>query len=203
MSQSNFLNRDLALSFEVLTSPFYQEVCHHLLFDLFCSTREAERNPQAIFDLQIQVSILLRAFQKLKAEAKRGNDQIELATTKRLIVILQQIMDALAWRVLEYDRAKILLMSDHHNTGHLDETILDDLIKAKRIVDNNNAIVLVNDLTNILRYGDLTIIQSGTIDIRENKSGNASGRNPRVRDQQRNLNKLNEFLKIGTLCASS
>src|SRR5437763_16201263 len=97
MSISKFLNQDLDLSFEVLTSPFYQEVCHHLLFDLFRSTREAERNPQAIFDLQVQVSILLRAFQKLKAEAKRGNDQIELATTKRLIVILQQIMDALAY----------------------------------------------------------------------------------------------------------
>ena len=189
-------NSDMDLWFEVLNSSFYQAMLEHL-FELFCLTRSAKDNPSAILDAQVTACAYLLSFQKARAEAKSRNGRVDAAIANRLILILKNIFDALAWRVLGYDRLILQQMAEHHNTGYLDDTVRDDLTWAKLITDHEGATVLVNDLTHILRYGDLLIIKDGKYNIVENKHGKASQKDRRAKRQRESLNELKNFLRMG------
>lgn len=188
--------RDLDQWYDVLDSPFYQAMSEKL-FELFHITRAAGDNPDAILDAQVTASAYLLHFQNARAEAKSQNDQVNIAIADRLILLLKNIFDAVAWRVLGYDRLMLQQMTEHHTTGYLDDTIYDDVTYAKLITDQEGALVLVNDLTHILRYGDLLISKNGRYNIVENKSGRATARNRRAKRQQEKLSELKSFLNMG------
>jgi hypothetical protein len=187
---------DIDLWFEVLNSPFYQAMSKRL-FELFCVTRSTKDDPAMILDAQVTACAYLLSLQETRAEAKSANDQVGTAVANRLILILKNMFDALAWRVLGYDRLMLQQMSEHSHTGYLDDTVRDDLTWAKLISDHEGAIVLVNDLTHILRHGDLLIIKDGKYSIVENKHGRATRRNQRAKRQQEKLGELKSFLKMG------
>lgn len=193
---ANQLKRETRLKAEVLASPAYKERCE-LLFTLFCDSRELGSSPQEILGIQVGLAEILRHFEDKKREFKQADDDVGATVAKRLILITKQIADSLVWRVLGYDRVAIQLLSEHPQPGHLDETATSDLEIAHRIVEQENALVLINDLTSILRHGDLTIISNGEIAIMETKSGRASKRDRRARRQRRTLNELIRFLNTG------
>src|SRR6202007_1285482 len=95
--------QEIELWFNVLHSDYYQQMQPHL-YDLFCATRTTNGNPQAIFDLQLQACAMLLSFQEAREEWEREQDAVGVATAQRLIHILKQILDSLAWRVLDFDR---------------------------------------------------------------------------------------------------
>jgi hypothetical protein len=187
---------DIDLWFEVLNSPFYQAMSKRL-FELFCVMRSAKDDPVMILDTQVTACAYLLSLQEARAEAKSANDQVGTAVANRLILIRKNMFDALAWRVLGYDRLMLQQMSEHSNTGYLDDTVREDLTWAKLISDREGAIVLVNDLTHILRHSDLLIIKSGKYSLVETKHGRATQRNQRAKRQQEKLGELKSFLKMG------
>jgi hypothetical protein len=190
-------DQDMDLWLGVISSEIYQ-VATPLLFDLFCASRQMQKDPQAILDFQRLVCRLLLRFQQMKADREQAGDLVGLTTAKRLILLVKQIMDSLVWRVLDYRRIDIQLLAEHNQTGHLDQTAESDLALAQQTVDEESAIVLVNDFTNLLRYGDLTVIRGDQYEGKENKSsksGKKSGRAKRQRDQ---LEEILRFLRTGT-----
>lgn len=196
MNASNQSDYRVDLRAEVLASPAYQERCD-MLFDLFRLSREIDRNPKDILAFQAGLAEILLHFQEKKAEFKREDNELGIAVVKRLTLILNRIADALVWRILGYDRISIQLISEHSKTGSLNDTVFGDFAIAQRIVEQENAIVLVNDLTTILRHGDLTIIGKDGISLMENKYGKASKRDRRATRQRRHLEELLSFLNTG------
>ncbi len=181
---------------EVMASPVYQQVSSSL-FNLFCMSRKADKNPKDILEVQASLSGLMQDFQERKTKSKKENRQLDFAIMKRLILVLTQIADSIVWRTLGYDRVRIQLLSEHSRTGHLDDTVHDDLAAAEEIVQQEGAVVLVNDLSSILRHGDLTIVREGSIAIEETKYGPASRKNRRAGRQRRRLESLVGFLNTG------
>ncbi|MCC7118540.1 MAG: hypothetical protein IT310_08455 [Anaerolineales bacterium] len=182
---------------EVLASPAYQERCE-ILFELFRLSREIGRNPKEILGFQAVLAETLIDFQTKKTEFKNEGNDIGVAVTKKLILILNRIADGVVWRMLNFDRVLIQLLSEHSKTGHLDNTAYGDFTIAQQITEKENSIVLINDLTSILRYGDLTIIGNNSISIMENKFGNSSKNNSRSNRQRKSLEGLINFLNTST-----
>jgi hypothetical protein len=193
LNQSN--NR---LKAKVMESPAYRERCS-LLFDLFRLSREAP-DPKTVLEIQAGLSELLMHLQRKKAEFRKEGNQVGLAVVKRLTLILKRIADSIVWRALGYDRVAVQLLAEHSATGHLDDTVFGDLTLAWQIVEQEGAIVLVNDLTTILRHGDLTIIKEddNSIALEETKYGKASRRDRSAIRQRRRLEQLVQFLNTGT-----
>jgi hypothetical protein len=189
-------DQSVELMAEVLASSSYQEHCV-LLFNLFQLSRETDKNPQKILAVQAELIKLLVHFQNQKSEFKTENNKIGQAVVKRLILILKQIADSIVWRVLGYDRILVQLLAEHPPTGHLDKTVFYDFAKAGQIIEKEGAIVLINDLTTILRHGDLTIIGKNRYSLLETKYGKASSRNVHAIRQRRNLEELINFLNTG------
>lgn len=181
----------------VLASPAYRERCD-LVYELFQHTRQAETNPFAITEMQKALGTLILEFQTKKSEFKREKQPLGVAVTRQLILLLNQIADSMAWRALNYDRVLVQLLSEHQKTGHIDDTIHDDLRQAEKLVNDYGVIVLVNDLTTVLRHGDLTIITGSGFAIQETKHGKASAGNARAIRQKRTLDALRSFLTTGT-----
>ncbi len=196
MSNVDEMNHSIDLAVEVLASPAYRERCI-ALFDLFRFSREADRNPEKILALQAALIELLIHFQDKKSEFKKDSNEIGAAVTKRLILILKQIADSVVWRILGYDRVLVQLLAEHPATGHLDDTVFNDIAVAKKIIEQEGVIVLVNDLTTILRHGDLTIIGAGKYSVLETKYGKATKRNVRAIRQRKELDNLISFLNTG------
>lgn len=189
-------NPEANLAAEVMAAPDYQERCA-LLFDLFRVSRGAGRDPKAILAVQAGLTELLIHFQEKKRKFSEGDNALGSAIAKRLILILKQIGDSIVWRALEYNRILVQLLSEHPDTGYLDDTIFSDLSNAHQIIEDEGSIVLVNDLTSVLRHGDLTIIGQNGYSVLETKYGEASSKNRRVIRQRRNLDELTRFYNVG------
>jgi hypothetical protein len=196
MDASNQLHQQADFRGEVLASPDYRERCS-LLFPLFRLSREIDRTPNDILAIQGGLAELLVEFQQKQAEFRQEGNDLGVALVKRLILILNQIADSLVWRVLGYDRILVQLISEHSKTGHLDGTVVGDFALAQKMVEQEDAIVLVNDLTTILRHGDLTKIGKDVITLIETKHGKASKRDRRAARQRSRLDELVRFANTG------
>lgn len=196
MDASNQLHQEADLRGEVLASRDYRERCS-ILFPLFRLSREINKTPRDILAIQGGLAELLVQFQDKKAEFRQEDNDLGLAIVKRLILILNQIADSLVWRVLGYDRVLVQLISEHSKTGYLDDTVAGDFTIAQQIVEEEDAIVLVNDLTTILRHGDLTKIDKDGITLIETKYGKASKRDRRATRQRKRLAEFFSFLNTG------
>jgi len=98
-------------------------------------------------------------------------------------------MDGIAWRFLNFDRASLRQISEHHQTGYLSPGFIQEAVKAEYIVNDSDLFVILNDLTNFLRFGDLTIVSKDKIYIDEVKTkGQAK------KDQKDQLNFLLDSL---------
>src|SRR5690606_1008347 len=180
----------------VLEAPVYQELSE-ALFEIFQLSRQTDRNPAQILDIQIGLSHYIRELEGKKSEFKRQGDHIRATIARRLALLAKQIADSIAWRLFEFDRTVVQRLSEHPQTGHLDQTVLADLDCARRIVENEDAIVLVNDLTTTLRYGDLTIFSGDQYSFKETKYGKASKRSKRSKRQRKQLAEIMSFLTTG------
>ncbi len=104
-------------------------------------------------------------------------------------MILKKIMDGAAFRFLNFERPELRKLSDHNQTGHLSAGFLEEVKKAAYIVSKTGFHVILNDLTNFLRYGDLTIISQEKILIDEVKTSGAAKGN-----QKKNLDDTIQML---------
>ena len=196
MSTGNPRYGQINLISEVLSSPAYQERCD-LLFELFCESRKTDKNPNSILELQAAVIELLNHFQEKRSEFKREKNELGVAVVNQLILNVKRIVDSVVWRLFNFDRVQIQLFSEHSKTGYLDNTIFNDFDIAQQIVAQNGSIVIMNDLTTVLRHADLTLIRNNEISLLETKHGRASSKNRRAKRQRKRLDELIRFHNTG------
>lgn len=184
---------------EILASPAYQERVNNL-FELFCASRQKDLTPNSILAIQAVLAKLLMDWQQKQREFKSADEQLGIAVVRRLILVLQRIANSIAWRSLGNDKVLIQLLAEHSKTGFLDNTVFTDFEVARQIIEKDGAIVIVNDLTTTLRYGDLTAIYPNkhTIEIFENKLGNGSRQSGHTNRQKKYIESLLAFLNTGT-----
>src|SRR5438876_1635242 len=73
---------------------------------------------------------------------------------------LRDIADGIVWRLLEYDRALIYELATRSATKHIQVEGLDaELREFAHGLDSGQGIPVLNDLTNVLRLGDVTLFR--------------------------------------------
>lgn len=116
------------------------------------------------------------------AEPRQDAALVDVA--KRIEVIVRDIANGIAWRAVGFDRAYIEAQGTKHRGGNIDNTLALNLDEAKRIVKDKGVLVIVNDMTTVLRYGDLTLVDpfrsDRRIECQENKFGDAAKRGVKV-----------------------
>jgi len=195
---------------KVFADPRYRK--HWLAVASFMArSRELRNEPGELLVLQAEMLSALVGMQESKAALERDlaehadrerHDVVEvevgLGVAKRLAHVIKQIGDGIAWRALSYDRAVIYALADKPQTGHVEpQSAIQELGAAGDHVDRTGNIVVVNDLTNFLRYGDYTSVGSRSVTVAECKGGKAARRSRRAKRQRRGLDEVLEFLNTG------
>lgn len=185
------LEKDHALRISsIFINKYYDENLEYL-FEIFEKTRNKEHrgNPESILSLQLSLAKFetkiwdaLREGRALAKELKAKKDPKlteDLAGIEEHILIHEQllriskvIMDGVAWRNLRYNRMLLETSARGTGTGAIDVNKRDfqsEFTWAFRISKQSGRVVIINDLTNFLRIGDLTEIEKGVALVHEIK----------------------------------
>jgi hypothetical protein len=141
-----------------------------------------------------------REFQRWKAEETDSDLDFETALTSVDIGIrgVRDVADGIAWRALNYDRLAIKQLAMKPQTGALQFDALEaELSGAIAHAESSGDIVVINDLTNFLRFGDLTAVGGDEVKISEVKAGVGSARSGKAKRQRRKLKEKLDFLNTG------
>jgi hypothetical protein len=143
--------------------------------------------------------ISLQSQAKALGDVQEGTPQSDTKDVcKALIYIVRQIADGIAWRVLQYDRGLIHELAFRQSSGHVElSSVLSELSQAEDHVATYGSPVILNDVTNCMRYGDLTVVTKDKVIISEVKAGKASAKDRRARRQRANLETVVEFINSG------
>lgn len=167
-------------------------------------SRNRKINPLNLLELQWEIAIKIisyekqiRMFKKSANRKTRNNEWLSLEIYKAHRRTLKGVMDGIAFRFLNFNRPILRQLIAHNQTGFLTNGFLVELKKAEYIVRKTGFYVILNDLTNFLRYGDLTIISHEGVMIDEVKTkGSSKGNQKKALDGLiKRLNK--KTLKIG------
>lgn len=139
----------------------------------------------------------IAVFKNVSDRGKRNNEWESREIYKAHRKMLKDVMDGIAFRLLNFERPVLRQLAGHNQTGHLTEGFVKELEKAEYIVNKTGFYVILNDLTNFLRYGDLTIISQEGIMIDEVKTNSPiKGNQKKALDEI--IDKLNKkVIKIG------
>lgn len=176
----------------ILTSPAYREHIKNL-FPLYIHSREERSNPKNLLLIQSLLAEVLKLYQDEKRKLEKEKSELDAMLAKRLIKVVQDITDGIAWRTLRYNCLLVQRLASTHKTGYLEETFTKDFDVAAQIIGERGSLVVVNDLTRVLRYGDLTIVDDDRVYIYENKGGEASATDGRASRQKRRLKEFCQF----------
>lgn len=195
---------------KILGDPQYLE---HLprLQSFMARSRQLRHQPRELLDLQVEMAGALLGWQESQTRLEReaadysGQDpefleehEIAAGVAKRLAYIVRQIADGIAWRALNYHRAALYQLASKPQTGHLSlESTAHELRFAAAHVETSGNPVIINDLTNFLRFGDYTSIGPDGVTVAEVKGGEASAKSRRARRQRRALDSVLDFLNAG------
>lgn len=113
-----------------------------------------------------------------------------LAEHKNRMTLIRRLGDAMAWEVTHYYRDYIDTFRNNSapglitgKTGSLVEQMIADLLSNKE----SDTFVLLHDITNCLRVGDLTVIRRGektlVIEVKSSERGTRRGRIQRQRER--------------------
>ncbi len=144
-------------------SDYYKQWKPYLLRFLKIS-REPSTISSPLKSLALQLAIL-RNLSKLeisireqqKVHGMQKTDR-QLFYMQRLRHIFKDIADGLAWRLLGFNRPLMRILSQNRSSGFLDTEISKEDDVATRVVAFGHH-VLIHDITNILRVGDLTVLE--------------------------------------------
>jgi len=142
-----------------------------------------------------------------KSKAQVDYLQNEIYANELVIRYLKDIFDGIAWRLLEYNRAILYCLSDKPESGPVKQGIgLQKELEfwIEQFAYGNKRAIL-NDLTNVIRVGDVTIFnEDGNVEFVEIKSGkNPRGKKwkSRLERQKAHMEETIKFINtgIGTL----
>lgn len=187
-----YLNRNLF-------SSYFRELLSYLLRVLrFSRLYLVKKNRILLFYMQLAIAkTLTRCYQAIregKIEIKRLKNKIKNETTqkkrtklkqqlediqirlfahKNIARILKTIVDGIVWRNMHFDRSILRLIASNRSSGFIDinEPGFRGVLNiAKSILWNKKNKVIINDISNFLRIGDLTEISKFGIFIHESKA---------------------------------
>lgn len=176
----------------ILTSPPYREHIQ-ILYPLYVQSREERANPKNLLLIQSVLAEALKLYQDEKRKLEKEKSELDIMLAKRLIKVVQDITDGIAWRALRYNGLLIQRLASKQKTGYLEKTFTKDFDVAAQIIEEHGCLVVVNDLTRVLRYGDLTIVDNDRVYICENKGGEASATDGRASRQRQRLKEFCQF----------
>lgn len=195
---------------KVFLDPRYRR-CWPELSSFMGRSRESRNRPGELLDLQAEMLGALKGAQESKRRLERdlaelavdGTGDVEelevgVAVARRLARVVKQIADGIAWRALGYDRAVIRQLAGKPQTGDIhSDAAVRELNAAAAHVERTGEVVVVNDLTNFLRYGDYTCVGGGFVTLVECKGGKGARRSGRAKRQRRQLGRVLEFVNAG------
>lgn len=181
---------------QICLSPYFTKIRSGLIKIL--NESRTNLTPAKLLELQLDISTeiikvekQITHFSKL-ADRKNHNDEwFSREVYKAHKRILKNIADGIAWRYLKCLRAALRLISSHNQTGHISPGFIQEAKEAERIVSQTGAFVILNDITNVLRYGDLTILQNNKTSFYEVKGGK---RDARAKRQSKKLDSTLDML---------
>jgi hypothetical protein len=118
--------------------------------------------------------------EKAKLDEHLEDIQIRIFAHKNIVRIIKTIVDGIVWRNLKFDRSILRLIASNRITGHVDinEPGFRGVLNiAKSIVWKRKSVVIINDISNFLRVGDLTEISKLGVLIHESKARGKKVRN--------------------------
>lgn len=129
---------------------------------------------------------------------QKEHNQSEIASLKIINKVLREIVDGMVWRLFNYNRPILSMLADKQPIEIIrpEKGTINNLFELADTFLKHNSIAILNDITNFLRVGDVTRINSnGDIEIVEVKSSKM--KNPRIARQKRNMSELVEFFNTG------
>jgi len=171
-------------------------------------SRSHRRNAAELLRIQSELATQILYFQEKcrEFESDEGDDSFDngaeleegIAYTRRGVQIVKDIADGIAWRTLQYDRLAIKELARKPHIGALLPTVDTTIAAATSHSSRTGNIVVINDLTNFVRFGDFTAIGKEGITIAEVKGGKGSARNGKAKRQRKALDEKLDFLNTGT-----
>ena len=158
----------------ILSHPILTRFHSHILDILWLSRKGIYNHPKKL--LQFQKDIILQVIQKLEIELKKlPKDDDNQKAYKYLIRVNKWIMDGVALRLLKFDPNAYRILSDNRTHGYcIDKEGTENELKLLDKLSKEKKNVVLNDITNFLRIGDLTVFKSdGQIELKEVKKGEA------------------------------
>lgn len=164
--------------------------------ELLKRSRKKDITNKELFNLEMEIANRIiktekniTYFKKTADRKSQNNEWFSREVYKAQRMAYKQIMDGITWRFLNFDRASLRQIAEHPQTGYLNPGFIQEASKAEFIVNSSDLFVILNDLTNFLRFGDLTIVSKNRIYIDEIKTkGKSKG------EQKRQLDFLLESL---------
>ncbi len=190
---------------KVISDPQFREY-RPALVSLMAKSRALRADAEQLLYLQAEMANEVIHLQKSKrefrAQSESGKGDVDFYFAADLCIgmvhVIRQIADGIAWRSLGYDRGAIRELAAAHQTGHMDkQTAISEITAAAIHVAESADLVILNDLTNFLRYGDLTIVSPDSVSIREVKAGKASARSRRAKRQRARIEEVAKFIRTG------
>ncbi len=180
-----------------------------VLEDYLIISKSRSKNPMSLGNIQMSMLLGLVTFQNsttiVRKKIRLSNDDKEkeelnaqLSFFKLVVSIIKNIADGIVWRLFDYKRADIRAISDKkHHSGHIQsgKGLRKELEKWAYVFDSGKGIAFMNDLSNCLRIGDISIFQpNGDIIIEEIKAGEGAKKGSRILRQTRERKRVIEFL---------
>lgn len=149
------------------------------LEDILIKSRAMSSTPEEFFELQLRITDKIIDCEKNIAALKpmairepRNKEWTLREIYKAHDRMLKSVADGVALRHFQFQRPILRELAQHNQTGNvMSKGFPEEVKQAARIVSETGDRVILNDLTNFLRYGDLTIIsEDGGISIKEVKT---------------------------------
>lgn len=108
-----------------------------------------------LLEMQKSLSLLKKQLTYENFATEREQLEKKIFIMKEWIRVIQTIADGIAWRAFNFNHPLLRLMSANQPSGHVDDNQLRYLA---RILIRGPHLVIVNDLTRVLRISDLTCL---------------------------------------------
>jgi hypothetical protein len=195
-----------------------QRVIGHPTYQLACSeyrsfltrSRAVRDEPQKLLELQGDLAerlLGLEAAQRRQKSIAKDKDlgpaeleevTLRLAVARRLAHVIREIADGIAWRFFYYDRAGLYQLARKPQVGHLDEASINNEMANAEAHAATGALVLLNDLTNFVKFGDITRRTDDGFKFIEVKGGKGSAGSGHTTKQLQKLKEMADFINAGS-----
>ncbi len=167
----------------------------NLLQDLVLAEKAIAAYKERIEEHKEKISVDDPGREKLQEELPWMQRELHFHEAERRAI--RDIADGIAWRLFDYDRAVLHELANRPGKKHINlEGIAAEVHEFGQVFNSREGIAVLNDLTNFLKLGDITIRKdSGTFEMVEVKGG--TKKSGRIARQKQHLRQTVDFFNAG------